>query len=218
VEPAAVERVVGDGHLGLVAGVVRVDHPDVDLLPQVPRVQVLRPHVPEADVVQGHQHRRPRARVYLKQTELTQSRVRYEQQCSYGPLASPQKTTYLDRASRDAVALVARTPAVLRPLAVVHPDDEEGVPVHVVALHPGVVVLEDELHEPAVRAVDDGPRDAPAAAAASPAARTTARSARPADPHRRPAPQQVRLRQVPPAHCHCPRRVNVNKTKERTRQ
>lgn len=33
---AAEEGVVGDGHLGLVAGVLRVDDPDVDLLAQVP--------------------------------------------------------------------------------------------------------------------------------------------------------------------------------------
>lgn len=36
VELAAVQGVVGDGHLGSVAGVFRVDNFDVDLLPQVP--------------------------------------------------------------------------------------------------------------------------------------------------------------------------------------
>jgi hypothetical protein len=41
VKLAAAELVVGDGHFGLIVGVFRVDDPDVDLLPRVPRVQVL---------------------------------------------------------------------------------------------------------------------------------------------------------------------------------
>lgn len=101
------------------------------------------------------------------------------------------------------------------------PDDEEGIAVHVVALHPGVVVLEDELHEAAVGAVDDGAAhpggaaqrplrevervDAPDAVRVGEPQRrlwrcegqpVQRRAAPPVDRHRRRAPQQVRLRHV----------------------